>query len=217
MSSSRQCCICSAMSARPSCARHCWSPGRPSQRCVPRSRPGHNGDRAWDRDGTRVCGGSEVVNVADVPETAHWMKSVDIGAHPAGWLPNGIADVNHDGTGDLLWYNAATPDGDIWLVQNGAWSASSDVGIPPPGYAISGTSDFNHDGTSDVLWFNPATRDTDIWLLSNGHWAGSTTIGTHPAGSQLVGVGDFDHNGVSDIMWRDLNTGHIDTWLLAYS
>jgi hypothetical protein len=156
----------------------------------------------------------QVTDLPDAPSTLHWMKSVDIGAHPAGWLPSGFGDYNNDGTSDVLWYNATTTNTEDWKLQNGQWSASSDIGTHPAGYQIAGTGDFNHDGTSDVLWYNPATRDTDIWLLSNGQWAGSTTIGTHPAGYQIAGIGDFNRDGTSDVVWFNPSNNDVDVWLV---
>jgi hypothetical protein len=169
-------------------------------------------------DGSHTDDQTITVNVTDVPETTpaqtHWMKSVDIGVHPAGWLPSGNGDYNADGTNDVFWFNAGNTDADVWKIANGNWAGSVDIGTHPPGFTPSGTGDFNHDGTSDVLWVNPATNDTDIWLLSNGHWAGSTTIGSHPAGYQIAGVGDFNHDGTSDVVWFNPSNNDVDVWLV---
>jgi VCBS repeat-containing protein len=155
-----------------------------------------------------------VSDVNDPLPKVHWRASVDIGAHPAGWLPTAIGDFNHDGTSDVLWYNATNRDVDIWQIQNGGWAGSTDIGDHPAGYNISGTGDFNHDGTADVLWYNPTTRDTDIWSLNNGHWAGSSTIGLHPAGYQISGIGDFNQDGTSDVVWFNSSTNDVDIWLV---
>jgi mRNA-degrading endonuclease toxin of MazEF toxin-antitoxin module len=146
--------------------------------------------------------------------TVHWMQSVSVGPHPAGWLPAAFADFTADGTSDVLWYNAGTTDAEAWKIANGNWAGSVDIGTHPAGYQIAGTGDFNHDGTSDVLWVNPASNATDIWLLNNGGWAGSTTIGTHPAGYQVAGVGDFNQDGTSDVLWYNPATQDTDIWLV---
>jgi hypothetical protein len=152
------------------------------------------------------------VNVTDVPETTHWMASVNIGAHPAGWLPSGFGDVNADGTSDVFWYNASTGGAESWKIQSGQWAGSVGLGIHPAGYNLAGNGDFNHDGMSDVLWFNPTNNATDIWLLNNGQWAGSTTLGAHPAGYLAAGVGDFNHDGTSDVLWFNPTTNQTDIW-----
>jgi VCBS repeat-containing protein len=165
-------------------------------------------------DGSLTDDQAITVNVTDVPETVHWMQSVDIGAHPAGWLPSGFGDYNNDGTSDVLWYNAGNGDAEVWKIGNGQWAGSVDIGLHPAGYTPSGPGDFNHDGTSDVFWFNPTTRDTDIWRVNNGQWAGSTTLGVHPAGYQPAGIGDFNHDGTSDVFWFNPTTNDTDIWLV---
>ena len=169
-------------------------------------------------DGSHTDDQTITVNVTDVPEItpaqAHWMKSVNIGAHPAGWLPSGFGDVNADGTSDVFWYNASTGGAESWKIQSGQWAGSVGLGTHPAGYDLAGNGDFNHNGMSDVLWFNPTTNQTDIWLLNNGQWAGSTTLGAHPAGYQAAGVGDFNHDGTSDVLWFNPSTNQTDIWLV---
>ncbi|MEJ0078397.1 MAG: VCBS repeat-containing protein [Alphaproteobacteria bacterium] len=102
-------------------------------------------------------------------------------------MPASTGDFNHDGTSDVLWFNAATRDVDLWLIQNGQWAGSVDIGTHPAGWSIAGVGDFNRDGTSDVLWFNAATNGAEIWEIRNGHWAASVDLGTHPAGWSIAG------------------------------
>ena len=123
-----------------------------------------------------------VTDVNEAPLTVHWVASVDVGSHPAGWLPSGIGDFNADGTSDLAWYNSSTATSTSGSSSNGQWAGSADTGTHPAGYQPVGFGDYIHDGTSDVLWFNSTTRDVDLWKISNGQWAGSVNIGTHPAG-----------------------------------
>jgi hypothetical protein len=158
---------------------------------------------------------NDTVPPAPTPPTLHWTRSVDVGPHPAGWLPAGIGDFNGDATSDLAWYNASTNGIDIWKLSNGQWAGSSDLGSHPAGYQPAGFGDFNHDGTSDVLWFNPTTRDVDVWKLSNGQWAGNVGIGSHPAGWLPSGVGDFNGDGTSDVLWYNASTRDADIWKIT--
>ena len=146
---------------------------------------------------------------------SHWSASVDVGAHPAGWLPTLTGDFNHDGTSDLLWFNASTNDTEVWSLSNGKWSSSSDLGLHPAGWQPAGSGDFNHDGTSDLLWFNATTGDVEIWKISNGKWAGSADLGSHPAGWQPAGIGDFNHDGTSDVLWYNPTTNDIEIWKIS--
>jgi hypothetical protein len=156
-----------------------------------------------------------VTDVNDPLPTLHWTKSVDVGPHPAGWLPAGIGDFNGDATSDLAWYNASTNDIDIWKLSNGQWAGSVDTGAHPAGYAPVGFGDFNHDGTSDVLWYNSTTTDVDLWKIANGQWAGSVDIGSHPAGWLPSGVGDFNGDGTSDVLWYNASTRDAEVWKIT--
>ena len=68
-----------------------------------------------------------------LPPSAQWSASTDIGSHPAGWQPSLIGDFNGDGTSDALWFNAATNNVDIWLIQNGQWAAPTSAHTRPAG------------------------------------------------------------------------------------
>jgi hypothetical protein len=147
--------------------------------------------------------------------TVHWTRSAEVGTHPPGWTPSGIADFNNDGTSDLAWYNASTNGIDIWKLVNGQWAGSADTGTHPAGYQPVGFGDFNHDGTSDVLWFNSSTRHVDIWKIANGLWAGSVDVGTHPAGWQPALTGDFNGDGTSDVAWHHPASNDVDIWKIS--
>ncbi|MGB9366363.1 MAG: FG-GAP-like repeat-containing protein [Xanthobacteraceae bacterium] len=157
----------------------------------------------------------QVTDDPSITSKVHWMKSVDPGAHPAGWTPAGLGDFNADGTTDLAWFNSTTGNLDIWKLSNGAWTASSNVGSHPGGYQPVGFGDYNNDGTGDVLWYNPTTRNVDLWKISDGQWAGSVNIGTHPAGSQPALSGDFNGDGTSDLLWYNPTTNGVDIWKIS--
>ncbi|MGB9369722.1 MAG: alkaline phosphatase family protein [Xanthobacteraceae bacterium] len=146
---------------------------------------------------------------------AQWSASVDVGLHPAGYVPALVGDFNRDGTSDLIWYNASTRDVDLWKLVNGQLAGGVDVGSHPAGWTPLASGDFNRDGTSDVLWFNAATNGVDLWKLVNGRWAGSVGTGTHPAGYQPVGAGDFNRDGTSDVLWFNPSTGDVDLWKIS--
>ncbi|MGB9366692.1 MAG: FG-GAP-like repeat-containing protein [Xanthobacteraceae bacterium] len=169
-------------------------------------------------DGTLADTQTITVSVGDASDplpTVHWTRSLDVGPHPAGWLPGGIGDFNGDATSDLAWFNSTTGNVDIWKLSNGQWAGSADVGAHPGGYQPAGFGDFNADGTSDVLWFNATTRDAEVWKIANGQWAGSVDIGTHPAGYSPSGVGDFNHDGTSDVLWYNASTRDAEIWTIS--
>lgn len=150
----------------------------------------------------------------DDPPT-HWMASIDMGPHPAGWLPTGIGDFNHDATSDLAWYNSTNGNVDVWKFTNGHWEGSLNVGSHPAGWQPAGIADFNLDGTSDIAWYNSGNGYVETWKLVNGQWAGNIDVGPHPLGWQPAGIGDFNHDGNSDILWFNPATRDVDIWKLV--
>ena len=167
--------------------------------------------------GAQPAGQHPPVNNPPVPAgpQVHWAASVDVGTHPAGWLPTSAADFNHDGTNDLLWYNSATRHLDLWKLGNGKWAGSVDIGTRPTGYQPLAGGDFNGDGTSDVFWYNATNGHADIWKIANGQWAGSVSVGLHPTGYQPVASGDFNAYGTSDVLWYNPSNGNTDIWQLS--
>jgi len=92
-----------------------------------------------------------------------------VGSHPAGYKPIGAADLNHDGTSDIVWYNPATNDVDVWLLNNkGQWSASLSLGAHPAGAVPVGLGDFDHNGVPDLMWQDTHTGHIDNWMLQIG-------------------------------------------------
>jgi hypothetical protein len=171
------------------------------------------GARPEDAAPTGIRG--RIFDAGTVSETPHWIASVDVGPHPAGWAPSGIGDFNNDGSSDLAWYNPTTRNIDIWKLADGEWIGSTDVGTHPAGYQPAGFGDFDRDGTTDIAWHNPTTNNLDIWKIANGGWAGSVDVGSHPAGWQPALTGDFDGDGTSDIAWYNPTTNNLDIWKIA--
>ena len=58
--------------------------------------------------------GSVSTDIWELNSNGKWMASVSPGVHPAGYQVAGIGDFNHDGTSDILWYDASTNDVDLW-------------------------------------------------------------------------------------------------------
>ena len=49
-------------------------------------------------------------------KNAQWAGSVDIGTHPAGWVPVGLGDFDHNGVPDIAWQETATNRIDNWML-----------------------------------------------------------------------------------------------------
>jgi hypothetical protein len=129
-------------------------------------------------------------------------------------------DFNGDGTSDILWYNMASGQVVVWLVNGASVIAGGSPGFFVP-WAIVGQRDFNGDGFADILWRNsdlssPLDGNVLVWLLD-----GSYLIGTLPqlflglgALSPIRATGDFNGDGIGDLLVYETITGQADIWLL---
>jgi hypothetical protein len=129
------------------------------------------------------------------------------------WTLAGIADVDGDGTSDILWRNVTTSQVDEWHMKTNNWAGSIDLGAGKgSAWQMAGTGDFNGDGVDDVLWRNTDTGQIDQWQMKNGNWAASIDLGTKSLSWVVAGVGDFNGDGTDDVLWRNLSTGQVDEW-----
>jgi hypothetical protein len=157
----------------------------------------------------------QTITLGPLAPQTHWLASVDVGPHPAGWLPSAVGRFNADATSDLTWFNPTTGNIDLWMFANGGWAGSSNLGSHPDGWQLAGAGDFSHDGTSDLAWFNPSTGRIDIWKIANGQWAGGIDLGAHPSGWRPAAIGDFNGDGTSDIVWFNPTTGNAEIWKIV--
>ena len=87
----------------------------------------------------------------------------------AGFQIAGIADLNGDGTDDILFYNPANGALNAFEVHNFTATAWQGVGSidPAGGNAIAGTGDYNGDGTADVLFYDQSTGGVHAFEVHN--------------------------------------------------
>ncbi len=153
-------------------------------------------------DGTDTLFSIEHAKFADT--TINLNAAVTAPVQPSRWSFAAVADLNGDGTSDIVWHNALKGNSiDAWKIANAQWAGSVDVGPHTLGWQPAGYGDLNGDGTNDLLWHNPTTGNVDLWKLVNGQWAGSVDIGPHPL------------NGTSDIAWHNAATGNVDIWKIV--
>ena len=111
-----------------------------------------------------------------------WGGSIGLGARPdlfkqTGFVnPDlvghfeiaGVADINHDGTADVIWRDTVSGNVDAWAMFNGQWFASAFLGPFSKQFDLAGFGNFNGAGGDDALWHNQTTGQTTAWLLGPG-------------------------------------------------
>ncbi|MCB9453077.1 MAG: VCBS repeat-containing protein [Anaerolineaceae bacterium] len=144
------------------------------------------------------------------------------------WKVVGVGAFNADGHADILWYNEATHELQIWLTNGNKIThrpmvVNEDgqkmaVGLP---WKVVGVGAFNADGHADILWYNEATHELQIWLM-NGNKITHRPMVVNEDGQKMavglpwtvVGVGDFDADGHADVLWYNEATHELQIWLM---
>jgi hypothetical protein len=152
------------------------------------------------------------------------------GARPAmvgpPWSIAGTRDFTGDRLADLLWYNSATGQLQIWFMNRQRLTGRATVlgengkaaTVGPP-WSIVAVNDMNRDTKPDIIWHNSSTGETQIWQM-NGYRVVSrlTVLGENGSAAyvglpwSIVGSGDFDGNGRTDLLWHNGSTGESQIW-----
>jgi Ca2+-binding RTX toxin-like protein len=131
-------------------------------------------------------------------------------SRPAGATLLATADVNGDGSAELLWRLAGNAGLQFRALDGGS---APNLNDPGSGWTVRATGDFDGDTKADILW-GSATGQTYIWLMDGTNGASRHGGFASPgAGWSVQGAGDFNGDGKSDILWRHTN-GTVWTWLM---
>jgi len=80
---------------------------------------------------------------------------------------------NNFGTGEIVWYNSATGETQIWFMNGQRISRRATVlnelgnaALVGPPYHIVNIADLDRNASADVVWHNDQTNETRIWYLN---------------------------------------------------
>ncbi len=189
----------------------------------------------------KVCGFSDIDGdgVSDIlwtgagGEVVYWLLNADGTLRVAGrvypgnatasgyWKVAGFADIDLDGTADILWTGNG---GEVvyWFLN--ADGTRRSAGRVAPGNAtannywkVAGFNDIDGDGTPDILWTGNG-GEVVYWLLNpdgTQRTAGRVAPGNATANNywKVVGFDDINDDGTSDIIWNGAG-GEMVYWLL---
>jgi hypothetical protein len=92
------------------------------------------------------------------------------------WRPVALADLNADGSSDILWRNTLDGRNLVWFMRGAKFLDSAALTpVEDQNWTLAASADFNADAKPDLLWRNLATGQTVVWLMD-----GCTLFGHHP-------------------------------------
>lgn len=140
-------------------------------------------------------------------------------AGDANWRVRAVADINGDGTPDLLWQHLTQGWVAVWTM-NGLTRIEGHLLSPTAvsaSWQIVGTGDLNQDGITDLVWHHDTTGELAWWRLDGVAQVsgGPLSPGAVTDTSWTVrGAADLDLDGQTDLLWQRVTTGELSGWLL---
>lgn len=173
---------------------------------------------SWNRDTGQV----RIWKSADTSHVGTILVDWPCAGCAGVWAPVGFADMNGDGTEDILWWRRSEQGPLVsWLLDGNAhvigeqWITGASCGYTCANeWSVVGVGDMNNDGHTDIAWGNRDQGRTGFWLL-NG--AGQVTGVPQPWGWGLywgfyeepVGLGDMNGDGNLDIVVLDYGSDRV--------
>ncbi|MET0882861.1 MAG: VCBS repeat-containing protein [Acidimicrobiales bacterium] len=138
----------------------------------------------------------------------HRVRDVTVGPALDGLQPL-TGDFDGDERDDLLWYDAAAGNGQVWYTRADGRFVARGLTMGPGRAPVVG--DFNGDCRDDVFWYGPGAVPDRQWQgLANRTFrsVAETVGGTY----QQPVAGDFNGDRVADILWYNPGPGEDRLW-----
>ncbi|MFI5041689.1 MAG: PQQ-dependent sugar dehydrogenase [Acidimicrobiales bacterium] len=140
------------------------------------------------------------------------------GVGDAAWQIEAVADLDNNGTPDILWHNQKTGDLYAWFLEGTSVKAGAFVGPRrvDPSWQVRGVADFDQDGWLDLLWQNQKTGEQYVWFMNGTTVPRASFLSPRMADTnwKVVQVADFDRDGHPDLLWRNQMSGDLYVWFM---
>jgi FG-GAP-like repeat/Divergent InlB B-repeat domain len=144
-------------------------------------------------DGTPV--GNALVTMNGTQGVYRYLSNV-----PRDYAAAYVADLNGDGTPDVIYSHWLTGEVAVALVRNGDAEPAVPVNIGGSGWYITHVGDLDGDGKADLIVKNRIDGRVALYLMNGTAIKASATIIAANSGWRVTHVGDFDGDGRSDLL-----------------
>lgn len=106
-----------------------------------------------------------------------------------GYALKVAADVDGNGTADLLWMNIFTRDIGVWAMDrtpDGPVPRWASYGPVPEHWVLAAVGDYDGNGVEDLLWRHPFTGEIGFWAMEHAHIAAWHSLGNPGTNWQVV-------------------------------
>ncbi len=137
---------------------------------------------------------------------------------PAGlWIIAAVADLNSDGSADLVWQNKRNGRIAVWWLDGTTYIGGELFSNQPANanWRVIAAPDLDGDGDADLLWRNRSNGKLAGWKMNSTSFINGISI---PAQGgkfwQVVAVQDMDGDGDLDFIWQNLSNSQAAVWFL---
>jgi uncharacterized repeat protein (TIGR03803 family) len=139
------------------------------------------------------------------------------GAGAAGWSVVAVADMNGDGSPDLIWQNQSTGQVNVNYYGGAGGAALTGFAVlnnggGTAGWKVVAAADFDGNGTPDLVWQNTSTAQVNVNYY--GGSGGAALIGwavldsgAAMTGWTVQGAADMNADEVPDLIWENPASG----------
>jgi hypothetical protein len=116
-----------------------------------------------------------------------------LGNYPEGWVLLGSADIDGDGTDDLLWHNPGTCQFAYWAFRKGVRSSSGTFPVDC-GYQPVAIGYYSLSNQASIIWTD-AAHELLVWDGVPGGGFNHASLGTYPGNETVYRLGGGDQGG----------------------